>query len=158
MTLIYVVGIRDWRLLRTITHESLLYILELVELEEDAPGAAGVDEGVFLAVAGGAGGFVDQLDLMSAQAGKGGPEVVDFEAEVVDAGAAPGQVAGDAALPIGGFEQFDLALAGGQEGYFDCFGRNVFYSFKGEPKGFYPEGLGFFKIGDDDGDVVDFDH
>lgn len=128
---------------------------KLIKFEEDAAGAARVDEGVPDAIVTGAGILGDQLNAAVTERRKGSSDIVDFQANVVQSPARFGQIAGDATVWRSGGDQFDFAVANRQEGDIDRFAGVVFDTGQLKAERIAPEFEGFADIRDDDGDMID---
>src|SRR5690242_7953778 len=73
-----------------------------------------MEEGDTLALRADPRGLVDEADARGAATGEGAVEVVHLEADVMDAGPAPGDELADGAVRRLAFEELDERLAGGQ--------------------------------------------
>src|SRR5262245_56245850 len=75
-----------------------------------------MEEGDQFAVGAGARLFVDEANAGAATTVEGAGQVVDGEADVVDAGSALGEEPGDGRVRLARLEQFDERLTGAQSG------------------------------------------
>lgn len=94
----------------------------LDELDEDAAGASGVDEGDEAAVRAFARFAIDQFDARRLQLAKGGGEVGDSVGQVMQSGTAALEEARDRRVGREWLDEFQTALAGAQEDDVDTLG------------------------------------
>src|SRR5690606_20434202 len=97
----------------------------------------------------------DQLDAARLQVGQRAADILDLQAQVVDAGPALLQKAGHAAVCGGWLEQLDLAVAGREERDDDLLLRDVLDALQCQAEHIPVKGRGFVNVGDDGGDVID---
>ena len=88
----------------------------LGQFDQHAARAAGVEERDALALRTGAGRLVDEPDAGGAAARQGGVQILDGEADVMDAGAALREEPGDGRVRGLGLEQLDERVAGLESG------------------------------------------
>jgi hypothetical protein len=106
------------------------------------------------------GDFVDQFGALLAGVVELAVDVIRGEGDVVDAaGRVFFEEFGDGAVVRGGFEEFEVDIACGEEGGADLLGFDFLTAFAGEAEDLLVVGDGFVEGADGDAEVVDFgDH
>jgi hypothetical protein len=102
-------------------------------------------------------GLVDEGHAVIPEPGEGRLDVVDLDADVMDALSSFFQVPGDASVFAQGLYQLEVALACRQEGDLDLLVRHFCDFFQGQPQGRLVRLQSFLEVANDDADVIDPD-